>query len=142
MSLSDTTVNIIKASSGPVVINSELIALRMYDILFSKHPELKPMFADADPQQHKKVAAIVSAFAMNIDNPGTLAESLEEITQSHVRTLVKPEHYPMVGEALLQAIRDVFANESSSELIEAWREAYGYLADVLIAREKELYGAL
>jgi nitric oxide dioxygenase len=45
----------------------------------------------------------------------------------------------MVGDALLQAIKEVLGDSASDEIMLAWEEAYGFLANVLIAREKELY---
>jgi len=60
----------------------------------------------------------------------------------HVKVGVLPEHYPMVGDALLQAIKTVLGDAATDEIMAAWGEAYGFLADVLIAKEKELYAAL
>lgn len=61
------------------------------------------------------------------------------MAQRHVKTNVKPEHYPMVGVSLLQAIKDVLGDAATDDVIEAWKEAYFFLGDILIAREKELY---
>jgi len=63
------------------------------------------------------------------------------MAEVHVKTGVLPEHYPMVGDALLQAIKSVLGDAATDEIMVAWEEAYGFLADVLIAREKELYAA-
>ena len=113
----------------------------MYEILFSEHPELKELFKDADPMQHKKLAAAVGAYAANIDNLEVLGEAVEKMAQSHVRTLVKPEHYPLVGVSLLKAVKEVLGDAATDEVLEAWKEAFLFLADILIAREKELYSA-
>ena len=58
-----------------------------------------------------------------------------------MRTNVKPEHYPLVGLALLGAVKDVLDGAATDEVIGAWKEAYFFLADILISREKELYAA-
>ena len=63
------------------------------------------------------------------------------MAQSHVRTHVKPEHYPMVGTAILDAIKEVLGDAATDEILNAWKEAYFFLADILIAREKELYAS-
>lgn len=70
-----------------------------------------------------------------------LGSALEKMAASHVHVGVQPEHYPLVGVSLLQAVKDVLADAASDEVIAAWKEAYFYLADILIAREKELYAA-
>jgi nitric oxide dioxygenase len=51
---------------------------------------------------------------------------------------VQAEHYPIVGTVLLAAMQDVLGDAASDEIIEAWKEAYFFLADIFIAKEKEL----
>lgn len=139
MSLSEKTIKIVKATAAPVAANSEAITSRMYEILFTNHPELKELFKDANPDQHKKLAGAVSAYAANIDNLSVLLKAVEKMAQTHVSSAVKPEHYPLVGVSLLQAVKDVLGDAATNDVIEAWKEAYFFLADILIAREKEIY---
>lgn len=141
MSLSANTIAIVKATAAPVAANAEAITTRMYEILFQTHPETKVFFKNADPDQHKKLAGAVSAYAANIDNLGVLANAVEKMAQTHIRVKVQAKHYPLVGVALLSAIKDILGNAATDEVIEAWKEAYFFLADILIAREKELYAA-
>ena len=139
MSLSQNTVEIVKATAAPVAANAEAITTRMYEILFETNPELKELFKDADADQHKKLAMAVSAYAANIDNLGALSKAVEKMATTHVRVKVLPEHYPLVGGAILAAIKDVLGDAATDEVLDAWKEAYFFLADILIAREKELY---
>ena len=139
MSLSESTIAIIKATAAPVAVNAEAITKRMYEVLFQTHPETKAFFKDADPEQHKKLAGAVSAYAANIDNLDVLTKAIEKMAQTHIRVKVQPEHYPLVGVALLGAIKDVLGDAATDEVIQAWKEAYFFLADILILREKELY---
>ena len=50
--------------------------------------------------------------------------------------MIKPEHYPIVGENLLASIREVLGEGATDAVINAWAEAYGFPADILIGREK------
>jgi nitric oxide dioxygenase len=52
---------------------------------------------------------------------------------------VKPEHYPAVADALLPAIKDVLGDAADERVLNAWGEAYWFLADVLKNREHSLY---
>lgn len=137
--MTEKTIAIVKATAAPVAANAETITTRMYEILFSTHPQLQVLFKDADPDQHKKLAAAVAAYAANIDNLGALSKAVEKMATTHVRVNIKPEHYPLVGVALLGAVKDVLGEAATGEVIDAWKEAYFFLADILIAREKELY---
>jgi nitric oxide dioxygenase len=40
---------------------------------------------------------------------------------------------------LLASIREVLGEGATDDIINAWAEAYGFLADILIGREKQIY---
>lgn len=141
MPLSTKSIQIVKATASVVAEHSESITTEMYQILFKKFPQTKELFKDADSEQHKKLAAAVSAYAANIDNLSVLEKAIEKIVGSHVRTKVKPEHYPMVGASILEAIKKVLGDAATPEILEAWKEAFFFLAEVLIAKEEEAYSA-
>lgn len=137
--LSGKTVEIVKATAPVVAKNAEAITKTMYEILFEKYPQTKELFKNASSDQHKKLAGAVSAYAANIDNLAVLTIAVEKMAESHVGANVKPEHYPIVGECILEAIGKVLGEAATPEIVEAWKEAYFFLADILINREKELY---
>jgi nitric oxide dioxygenase/hemoglobin len=57
-----------------------------------------------------------------------------------VDTGVHAEHYPLVAEALLPAIRDVLGSDVATDaVLSAWGEAYWMLADILIEAEAREY---
>ncbi len=141
MSLSTQTQEICKATAPVIAEHGEAITTRMYEILFENHPETRELFGDAPTDQHKKLASAIAAYASNIDNLDALGGAVETMAKRHVRTKVKPEHYPMVGVSLLQAIKEILADAATDDVLNAWKEAYFFLGDILIAREKELYSA-
>ncbi len=139
--MNEATKAIIKATAPVLKDHGEAITTEMYKVLFSKYPETQPLFKDASADQHKKLAAAVYTYAANINKLENLSKGIEQMAEVHVKTGVLPEHYPMVGDALLQAIKTVLGDTATDEIMAAWGEAYGFLADVLIAKEKELYAA-
>jgi len=139
MGLSEKTVEIVKATAPVVAKNAEAITSTMYEIMFANHPEVKEMFKDAEPDQHKKLAAAVGAYAANIDNLGVLDKAIEKMVSAHIKTRVQPEHYPIVGLSILEAIKKVLGDAATPEIINAWKEAYFFLADILIEKEKLEY---
>jgi nitric oxide dioxygenase len=60
---------------------------------------------------------------------------VQAIANKHIARGVKPNHYPVVGDALLQAMQDVLGDAVTPQLAEAWGTAYRQLADILIAVE-------
>lgn len=139
MALSEKTIEICKTTAPDIVVHGEAITARMYELLFANYPETRVLFGEAPEDQHKRLAGAIAAYAANIDNLEVLGKAVEGMAQRHVRTNVQPEHYPMVGVSLLQAIKDVLGDAATDDVIEAWKEAYFFLGDILIAREKELY---
>jgi nitric oxide dioxygenase len=137
--MNENTKAIIKATAPVLKEKGEAITTAMYKILFERNPELKELFIDAEPDQYKKLAQAVYAYAANIDNLGALGKGIETIAQAHVKTKIKPEHYPLVGGALLSAIEEVLGEAASADIMNAWKEGYFFLADVLIKREEQLY---
>lgn len=139
--LSSTTIGIVKATAPVLVQHGVAITTAMYARLFVD-AEIKALFDQAAQQsgeQPRRLAAAIVAFAQNVDNLPVLANAIEKMATRHVQTHVRPEHYPSVAAALLPAIRDVLGEAATDEVLGAWGEAYGFLADVLIAREAEMY---
>lgn len=139
--LSPQTIATVKATAPVLVQHGVAITKRMYERLFVD-PEIKALFDDAaqaSGEQPRRLAAAIVAFAQNVDNLPALAGAVERMASRHVETRVKPEHYPAVAQALLPAIRDVLGEAATDAVLDAWGEAYWFLADVLIKREAQLY---
>lgn len=139
MSLSENTILLIKETLPLINKESENITTRMYEILFSKYPQTKPMFKNATSDQHKKLAGAIGAFAANVDNLGALEKAVEKMANIHVKTDVQAEHYPMVADSLITAMEDILGTSLTTKHKEAWIEGYNFLANILINREQELY---
>ncbi len=140
--LNDSAIQIVKATAPVVAANAEAITRRFYTLMFEGNPEVKAFFNQSHQQsggQPRALAAAICAYAANIDNLGTLGPAVELIAQKHCALMIKPEHYPIVGKHLLVAIKDVLGDVVTDEIIAAWAEAYGLLANVLIEREAEIY---
>jgi hemoglobin-like flavoprotein len=139
--LTPESIAIVKATAPALVAHGVAITTRMYERLFVD-PQIKDLFdqaAQASGEQPRRLAAAIVAFAQNVDNLPALKGAVERMAQRHVETRVKPEHYPAVANALLPAIRDVLGEAATDQVLDAWGQAYWFLADVLIAREAELY---
>jgi nitric oxide dioxygenase len=140
--MNEATKAIIKSTAPVLKQHGEAITTEMYKIMFTNHPEVELLFKDAEPDQQKKLASAVYAYAANIDQLDKLGKGIEKMVSAHVRTKVKPEHYPIVGASLLQAIRNVLGDAATTEIMDAWEEAYQFLADVLITKETERYASM
>ena len=143
--LNDRTIELVKKTVPALEVHGTAITDRMYQLLF-RTPEIRDLFNQSHHgetgSQSKALTAAVIAYARNIDNLGVLASRVERITQKHVGLHILPEHYHFVAEALLDAIKDVLGEAATGEIVEAWGEAYWFLADLLMAREASIYSRL
>lgn len=140
--MNENTKAIIKATAPLLKEKAEEITSIMYPILFERHPEAKELFKDAHPSQYKKLANAIYAYASNIDKLESLAKGIETMALAHVKTNIQASHYPWVADALLSAIKKVLGDAATKEVMDAWEEAYLFLANILIKREMQIYSAI
>ncbi|WP_341528001.1 globin domain-containing protein [Nostoc sp. UHCC 0302] len=142
--ISQQTINIVKATAPHLKKHGQQITTRMYEIMFENHPEIRKQFdmsAQANGSQPAKLATAVYGYASQIENLPALKSMVETIAHRHVQTHVSPEQYPIVGESLLQAMKDVLGEAATEEVMAAWTEAYQALSEVFINREHHIYEA-
>ncbi|MFK7816032.1 MAG: globin domain-containing protein [Gammaproteobacteria bacterium] len=137
--LSENTKEIIKATAPALQEYGVEITTRMYERMAEEQPDLKALFANTRSGQAERLAGAVLAYAQNIDEIERLASSIAAISKKHVSAKVLPEHYPIVGQLLLAAMHDVLGEALDKKISDAWAEAYTFLADVFIDKEKQLY---
>lgn len=140
--LTQKTKDIVKATAPVLAEHGYPIITCFYKRLLDAHPELKNVFNMAHQeqgQQQQALARAVYAYAEHIEDPTSLMAMLKTIANKHASLGVRPEHYPIVGEHLLAAIREVLGAAATDEIISAWAQAYGNMADVLMGMETELY---
>jgi nitric oxide dioxygenase len=130
-------------ASVPVLRQHGLrITKLFYANMFKAHPELTSLFNmgnQASGAQQQSLASAVFAYAANIGNPGALGPVVKRIVHKHVSVGIRAEHYPIVGQHLLGAIAETLGDAATAPLLDAWKEAYGSLARLLIEAEAEMY---
>jgi nitric oxide dioxygenase len=140
--LTQAAIDVVKATAPVVAPQAEAITRRFYSLMFAENPEVQAYFNQAHQHsggQQRALAGAICAYAANIDSLAALGPAVELIAQKHCSLGIQREHYPIVGKHLLAAIKDVLGDAASSEVIAAWGEAYGFLADVFIDREASIY---
>lgn len=142
--LSQQAIAIIKSTVPVLEVHGTTITKRFYERLFQSHPELLNIFNHANQKQGRQQTALANAVyaaAIHIEKLDAILPVVRGIAHKHRSLGVKPEHYPIVGEHLLGAIKDVLGDAATDEILGAWAEAYGIIADAFIGVEAELYQA-
>lgn len=140
--LNEQTIRVIKSTVPVLEVHGTAITKRFYQMLFSNHPELLNVFNHANQKQGRQQAALANAVyaaAANIDQLENIIPVVKQIAHKHRSLGIKAEHYPIVGQNLLAAIKDVLGDAATDEIIQAWAEAYGVIAQVFIDIESQMY---
>ncbi|WP_085317231.1 NO-inducible flavohemoprotein [Derxia lacustris] len=139
---SQQTIDLVKATVPALRAHGEAITTHFYQSMFRDFPAVKAFFNQAhqaNGSQPRALAGAVLAYAAHIDRLEEIAPALPAIIQKHVSLGIAPEHYPIVGQCLLRAIREVLGEAATDDILAAWAEAYGELAALLIAAEEKVY---
>ncbi len=134
---------LIKATVPLLESGGEALTAHFYDTMLRDYPQVRPLFNQthqASGAQARALANAVLMYAKFIDRLETLGPLVGQIVNKHVALQILPEHYPIVGSCLLQAIREVLGAEvATDEVIDAWGAAYQQLANLLMGIEETMY---
>jgi nitric oxide dioxygenase len=116
------------ASFERIVSQREAFAAAFYRELFARYPQARVPFVmrhtDMKAQQRALMQALEQTIAALKNNQTEqLAAILSELGQRHRDYGVLPEHYPLVGEVLLDTLAD-FDPAWSQQLRDDWAAAY------------------
>ncbi|WP_022794026.1 NO-inducible flavohemoprotein [Marinococcus halotolerans] len=140
--LAPQTIETVKATAPAIQANAAAIGNRFYEMLFVKAPELRNMFNQTNQEtgvQPEALAYSVYQAGANIDRLEELRPMIERVAEKHRALDVRPEHYGLVGETLLEAVEEVLGDAATPEILDAWGEAYHALADIFIQKEAVKY---
>lgn len=144
--LTDAQRAIIQATVPLLETGGDALITHFYQILLAEHAEVRPLFNQAHQAsgaQPRALANGVLLYARHIDRLEALGPLAAQIVNKHVALQVQPEHYPIVGNCLLRAIREVLGSQVATDaVIDAWGAAYQQLAELLIGAERGVYDQL
>ncbi|MGP8309023.1 NO-inducible flavohemoprotein [Vibrio sp. YIC-376] len=140
--LSNQTIEIVKATAPLIAQTGPKLTAHFYDRMFNHNPELKDIFNMSNQRngdQREALFNAICAYAANIENLPALLGAVEKIAHKHTSFLITKDQYQIVGTHLLATIDELF--NPGQEVLDAWAEAYGVLANVFIQREEQIYQA-
>jgi nitric oxide dioxygenase len=127
----------VQDSFKKVVPIADVAAGLFYGRLFEIAPEVRPMFKGDMTEQGRKLMATLGVVVTGLTRLDTVLPAASALARQHVAYGVKPEHYPIVGAALLWTLEKGLGEAWTLELADAWTTAYGTLSGYMIS---EAYG--
>ena len=104
----------------------------MYGLLFSKYPEVKPVFADVDMHKQKDVLLeYLSAIFKNLNKPKSLKPAIQKLVEYHRLIGLHLEHHAFVGSVLEDTFAEHLGDQWTDNLKENWTKAYESIISAL-----------
>src|SRR5919201_2152203 len=111
-----------------------------YSRLFAAAPAMKPLFsADMRRQETMLLGALV-LLRKSLRDLDAIVPKLRELGARHVAYGAQPEHYPVVGTALIGSMAAIAGDAWTNEYTIAWSEAFEIVAATMLegAEQAEL----
>lgn len=113
-------------------IKPEILGDVFYTKLFYDHPELRKMFPQEMDEQNKKLIDMLNVIIERLEDLDEIKGEIVAVAKRHVDYGVKPEHYNMVGKALLWTLQKGLGKDWTEELKTAWLNCYDELSGTMI----------
>lgn len=125
-------VELLRSSFASVVEREPEVASRFYDTLFTKYPQVEPLFSRHDrARQERMLRDMLVAIVDHLEDASWLGGQLKGLGQRHVDYGVTPEMYGWVGASLLETLAAVAGEAWTPELAAAWTDAYSAIASLM-----------
>jgi hemoglobin-like flavoprotein len=93
-----------------------------YAVLFERHPLLRNLFPSDLADVQCRMRAALALCVARLHEPETIAAELARLGRMHIARGVKPEHYPLACDCLVEAMRRISGAHWGPELEHDWRE--------------------
>lgn len=106
---------------------------RFYEILFERHPEVRPMFgADIGPQASMLRGAIIAVLD-HLDDAAWLSVTLGSLGVRHASWGVTEPMYAAVASCMIAAMEELGGPGWTPDMTTAWRDALTAVAGLMLA---------
>lgn len=99
--MNPTQIRLVQDSFAKVASISDQAAVMFYDRLFQVAPAVKVMFPADLTEQRKKLMTMLAVVVNGLSNLESILPAARTLAKRHVTYGAKPEHYAVVGSALL-----------------------------------------
>jgi hemoglobin-like flavoprotein len=108
-----------------------------YERLFAAAPETRTLFRGDLADQGRKLMQVLATIVRNLGDLGPLLDSVDYLAQRHVGYGVRDEHYAVVGEALIETLRECLGDSFDQRTERAWGYAYTILSGRMTRAARE-----
>jgi hemoglobin-like flavoprotein len=109
-----------------------------YANLFEAAPAVLPLFAGSDMAgQRQMLLGALVLLRKSLRDLDRIVPTLKQLGARHIAYGAQPEHYPVVGAALITAMAEVAGDGWDLRYAVAWEAAFGIVASAMVAGADE-----
>jgi hemoglobin-like flavoprotein len=124
-------VALVQSSWEKVIPIADIAADVFYEKLFEMDGSLRALFPQDMKEQKKKLLSTLGRVVSSLDRLPDVLPAVRALGRKHVGYGVKPQHYQVVGAALLATLEVGLGDAFSNEVRVAWADTYGALAKAM-----------
>jgi hemoglobin-like flavoprotein len=132
--MTPSQIALVQDSFAKVAPISDQAAIIFYDRLFDVAPTVRALFPSDMTEQRRKLMTMLAVVVGGLSNLESILPAASALATRHVGYGAKPEHYPVVGAALLWTLEKGLGDAWTPGVAEAWTAAYGTLSSYMIAQ--------
>lgn len=123
---------LLRESFDLIAPNKDEFAEAFYRRLFEKYPSTRQFFANTDmSKQARALAATLAVVVAGVEQGEDLVPTLQKLGGRHKTYGVVSDHYPIVGEILIETFQNTLGPRWTSAYQDAWVQAYTVIAEVM-----------
>lgn len=126
------TVSLIRSSFAAIEHRGDELMRLFYGWLFRLSPETRDLFPVTMELQRTRFLRGLLHVVQMVDDPDDLAVFLRQLGRDHRKFGVIRDHYDHVGDSLVGSLKEVTGPAWNDRVEEAWRSAYGMVADIML----------
>lgn len=131
--LDQKQIEILEETFAKLADHGGALVEKFYNELFSRYPDVKPMFANVDQkEQEKKLLSGLALVINNIRKPEVLGPALTNLGKNHQKYGAVAEHYPAVAETMLDVMEEFAGELWTDEVKQAWSNALNTVATAML----------
>lgn len=123
---------LVARSFQAVSSRADELSAAFYRRLFEGSPELRAFFPDDMTMQRMQLVQSLVFVVAAADDLGSIRPMVASLGERHVAYGAKAEHYPLVAEALIGALREIGGEAFGTAEEVAWRVLLRRLSEMML----------
>jgi hemoglobin-like flavoprotein len=130
--LTDAQIDRVQSSFADVLPIAEAAGMMFYERIFTLAPEARALFGDDIAAQARRTMAAVKTAVDGLRTLDEVAPFLVRLGARHVGYGVVPEHFDVVGAALMWTLERGLGEKFTPAVAEAWGEVWQIIVDTML----------